>query len=69
MANTKSKSPADAVREAAAALKAAIGAAKGAGFVVVWPYNAEGLDGIAVSETAKVVKPTSPAAAEAKLGD
>lgn len=42
-----------AVREAATALHEAIVAARRSGFVVAWPNYAEGLPGIAISETAK----------------
>lgn len=54
-----------AVREAAQALRAAIGEAEAAGYRVAWPSTAGGLGSIAVSETARVAE--LAAADEAKL--
>lgn len=42
-----------AVRDAAEALRQAIDDATAAGLVVIWPRNADGLAGIAISETGK----------------
>lgn len=41
------------LRETAQAFHEAIVAAKAAGFTVAWPHSAEGLPGIAISETGK----------------
>ena len=65
---TKSKTPADAVREAAGALKRAIGEAKQAGYAVVWPYNTDGLDGVAVVKPRRSRAHGAPAL-EAKPGE
>lgn len=58
-------SAADKVREAAAALAAAISAAEAAGYVVSWPRRATDLSGIGVSATAKALEAEAAPAAPA----
>jgi len=66
---TKAKE--DAIRKAAADLKAAIDDGRAAGLRVQWPHNPEGLAGIAISEVGKprvttqvdAAAPISPAVA------
>jgi hypothetical protein len=60
MAKTNPKEA--AVREAAKALAAAIREARADGYTVVLPTTPEGLDGIAISETAAVHADTQPIA-------
>jgi hypothetical protein len=60
MAKTNPKEA--AVREAAKALATAIREAHGAGYAVTLPTTVDGLDGIAISETAAVHADTQPIA-------